>query len=286
MNWENLGQNLLIWAAQFGVKILGAILLWVVGRALIGFAINLMKRALLKRPIEPTVVNYLGSTVSVLLNITLVVAILGYFGVQTTTFAALIASAGLAVGLAWSGLLSNFAAGAFLMILRPFKTGDMIQAGGVLGVVEDIGLFVTTINTPDNIKTFVGNAKIFNDNIQNFSANAFRRVDLVAQLNHSVDPNQAITLLKTALTKIPNVVAVPPPDVEILEFTPMGPVLAVRPYTSNQNYWQVYFDTNRLIRNTFGDAGFPAPGQFVFLKNSNGSEVFAQQASASGGVAH
>ncbi|HET8782824.1 MAG TPA: mechanosensitive ion channel family protein [Pyrinomonadaceae bacterium] len=281
MNWENLGQNLLIWAAQFGVKILGAILLWIIGRALIGFAINLMKRALLKRPIEPTVVNYLASTVAVLLNITLIVAILGYFGVQTTTFAALIASAGLAVGLAWSGLLSNFAAGAFLMILRPFKTGEMIQAGGVLGVVEDIGLFVTTINTPDNIRTFVGNAKIFNDNIQNFSANAFRRVDLVAQLNHSVDPNQAITLLKTALTKIPNVVTAPPPDVEILEFTPMGPVLAVRPYTNNQNYWQVYFDTNRLIRNTFGEAGFPAPGQFVFLKNSNGEEVFAQ-ATASG----
>ncbi|HKR22847.1 MAG TPA: mechanosensitive ion channel family protein [Pyrinomonadaceae bacterium] len=278
MNWQNLGQNLLIWAAQFGLKILGAILLWVVGRALIGFAIKLLRRALLKRPIDPTVINYLASTVSVLLNITLVVAILGYFGVQTTTFAALIASAGLAIGLAWSGLLSNFAAGAFLMILRPFKAGDLIQAGGVLGVVDDIGLFVTTINTPDNIKTFVGNAKIFNDNIQNFSANAFRRVDLVAQLNHSVDPAKAIELLRPALASIPNVVADPKPDVEILQFTSMGPVLAVRPYTSNENYWQVYFDTNRLIRNTFGEAGFPAPGNFVFVRNSNGGEAFAAAA--------
>lgn len=275
MNWQSLGQSLTLWAAQFGVKILGAILLWLVGRALISFAISLLRRALLKRPIEPTVVNYLSSTVSVLLNITLVVAILGYFGVQTTTFAALIASAGLAVGLAWSGLLSNFASGAFLMILRPFKVGDLIQAGGVLGTVEDIGLFVTTINTLDNIKTFVGNSKIFNDNIQNFSANPYRRVDLVAQLNHSVDPNQAINLLKQGLNRIPNVVTAPAPDVEILQFTPMGPVLAVRPYTNNQNYWQVYFDTNRLIRNTFGEAGFPAPGQFVFLKNSNGGEVVA-----------
>ncbi len=280
MNWENLGQNLLVWAAQFGIKILGAILLWVIGRALINFAVGLLKRALLKRPIEPTVVNYLGSTISVLLNITLVVAILGYFGVQTTTFAALIASAGLAIGLAWSGLLSNFAAGAFLMILHPFKVGDMIQAGGVLGVVEDIGLFVTTINTPDNIKTFVGNGKIFADNIQNFSANSFRRVDLVAQLNHSVDPTQAIGLLKTALSKIPNVVTAPAPDVEILQFTSMGPVLAVRPFTHNDNYWQVYFDTNRLIRNTFGEAGFPAPGQFVFVKNSNGGEVVSAASTA------
>jgi len=276
MNWQNLGQNIVLWAAQFGVKILGAILLWVIGRALISFAITLLKRALQKRPIEPTVIHYLASTVAVLLNITLVVAILGYFGVQTTTFAALIASAGLAIGLAWSGLLSNFAAGAFLMILRPFKAGDLVQAGGVLGVVEDIGLFVTTINTLDNIKTFVGNGKIFSDNIQNFSANTYRRVDLVAQLNHSVDPNEAITLLKAGLSKIPNVVESPPPDVEILQFTPMGPVLAVRPYTNNQHYWQVYFDTNRLIRNTFGEAGFPAPGQFVFLKNEGGAaEAFA-----------
>jgi small conductance mechanosensitive channel len=275
MNWQSLGQSIVIWGAQFGIKILGAILLWVVGRALISFAISLLKRALMKRPIEPTVINYIASTISVLLNITLVVAILGYFGVQTTTFAALIASAGLAVGLAWSGLLSNFAAGAFLMILHPFKAGDLIQAGGVLGTVEDIGLFVTTINTLDNIKTFVGNGKIFADNIQNFSANTYRRVDLVAQLNHSVDPNQAINLLKAGLSKIPNVVESPPPDVEILQFTPMGPVLAVRPYTNNQHYWQVYFDTNRLIRNTFGEAGFPAPGQFVFLKSSDGEAAFA-----------
>ncbi len=275
MNWENLGQNLLIWAAQFGLKILGALLLWVVGRMLISFAVGLLRRALMKRPIEPAVINYLASTVSVLLNITLVVAILGYFGVQTTTFAALIASAGLAIGLAWSGLLSNFAAGAFLMILRPFKIGDVIQAGGVLGTVDEIGLFVTTVNTPDNIKTFVGNAKIFNDNIQNFSANAYRRVDLVAQLNHLVDPDDAIKLLKAGLKRIPNVVVDPPPDVEILQFTSMGPVLAVRPYSNNEHYWQVYFDTNRLIRNTFGDAGFPAPGQFVFVKNSNGGEAFA-----------
>ena len=276
MNWEDIRQNILLWGAQFGFKILGAIVLWVVGRALIRFAVSLLKRVLMKRPIEGTVVNYLASTISVLLNITLVVAILGYFGVQTTTFAALIASAGLAVGLAWSGLLANFAAGVFLMILRPFKAGDLIQAGGVLGTVEDIGLFVTTMNTLDNIRTFVGNGKIFADNIQNFSANPYRRVDLVAQLNHSVDVNNAVDLLKTRLSKIPNVMTSPPPDVEILQFTPMGPVLAVRPYANNQHYWQVYFDTNRLIRNAFGEAGFPAPGQFVFVKSSNGEEAFAR----------
>src|SRR5262245_16518308 len=168
MDWNSFTQNVVVWLTQFGLKVLGAIALWVIGRWLIGFAIGLMRRAVSKRPIEPTVVNYLASTVSVLLNITLVVAILGYFGVQTTTFAALLASAGVAIGLAWSGLLSNFAAGAFLMILHPFKAGDVIQAGGVLGTVEEVGLFVTTINTLDNVRTFVGNGKIFSDNIQNF----------------------------------------------------------------------------------------------------------------------
>src|ERR1700752_2641979 len=169
MNFQTITDTLLVWLAAFGFKVLGAIALWVIGRWLIYFSVGLVTKSLRKRPIEPTIIKYLGSTISVLLNITLVVAILGYFGVQTTTFAALIASAGLAVGLAWSGLLSNFAAGVFLMILHPFKVGDLIQAGGVLGTVEDIGLFVSTINTLDNIKTFVGNGKIFADNMQNFS---------------------------------------------------------------------------------------------------------------------
>ena len=113
MNFENLTQTVFVWLTAFGLKVLGAIALWVIGRWLIYFAVGMVTKALKKRPIEPTIINYLSSTISVLLNITLVVAILGYFGVQTTTFAALIASAGIAIGMAWSGLLSNFAAGAF-----------------------------------------------------------------------------------------------------------------------------------------------------------------------------
>jgi small conductance mechanosensitive channel len=123
---------------------------------------------------------------------TLVVAILGYFGVQTTTFAALIAAAGLAIGTAWAGLLANFAAGAFLLVLRPFKVGDFISAAGVMGTVHEIGLFVTTMDSPDNVRTFVGNNKIFSDTIQNYSANAYRRVDLTAQIAGAADPHLAI----------------------------------------------------------------------------------------------
>ena len=214
-----------------------------------------------------------------LLNITLVVALLGYFGVQTATFAALIASAGLAIGLAWSGLLSNFAAGVFLMILRPFKAGDLIKAGGVLGTVEEVGLFVTTINTPDNVHTVVGNGKIFADNIQNFSANPYRRVDLVAQLNHRVDHKQAIDLLKAQLGLIPGVVESPAPDLDSAIHR-IWSATRVRPYCNNKDYWKVYFATNRLIRDTFGEAGFPAPEHYLLVRDSLGDtnrrDVFAR----------
>ena len=245
--------------SQFLLKVLGAIVLWVIGRALIRFAVRLLVRSL-KLPFDQTVAGYIGTATGVLLNIALIVAILGFFGVETTSFAALMAGVGVAIGEAWSGLLSQLAAGIFLLILRPFKIGDFISAGGVLGTVEEIGLFVTRINTLDNVQTYVGNNKIFSDTIQNFSANPYRRVDLVAQLHNAVDPNTAISLLKERLSKIPNIMQSPRPDVEILQFNPLGPVLAVRPYCNNEHYWQVYFDTNRTIRETFGAAGFPPAG--------------------------
>jgi small conductance mechanosensitive channel len=251
-----------------GLMVLGAIVLLIVGRWLIGFAVNLITRSLEKQRVDPTLLRYVGNIVSVILNVALIVAILGYFGVETTTFAAILAAAGVAIGLAWSGLLANFAAGAFLIVLRPFKAGDFITAAGVTGTVKEVGLFVTTINTLDNVFTIVGNNKIFSDNIQNFSANPFRRVDLVAQLNHAVDHKTAICILKERLAKIPNVVTTPAPDVEILTFNLAGPVLAVRPYCDTDHYWQVYFDTNRLIRESFGEAHFPVPEQHYVVRNA------------------
>jgi small conductance mechanosensitive channel len=128
---------------------------------------------------------------------------------------------------------------------------------------------VTTINTLDNVFTIVGNNKIFSDNIQNFSANSYRRVDLVAQLNHRVDHKAAIRLLKERIAKIPNVASDPAPDVEILEFNLAGPLLAVRPYCHTDHYWQVYFDTNRVIRESFGEAEFPVPEQHFVLRNAD-----------------
>jgi len=156
-------------------------------------------------------------------------------------------------------LLANFAAGAFLIVLRPFKVGDFVTMAGITGTVTEIGLFATTINTPDNVSTVIGNNKIFGDNIQNFTHNPFRRVDLKCQLAGAADHQMAMQLLRERIAAIPNVIAEPGVDVEILEFTLVGPVLAVRPYCHNDHYWQVYFDTNRVIREALAEAGFPAP---------------------------
>jgi small conductance mechanosensitive channel len=267
MDFNQIIETVTTIAIAFGLKALGAIVVWVVGRYLIGFAVRLVSNALERQRVDPTALRYVGTVISVTLNIVLVVAILGYFGVETTTFAAIMASAGVAIGLAWSGLLSNFAAGAFMIVLRPIKVGDFVTVAGVTGTVKEIGLFVTAINTLENVLTIVGNNKIFSDTIQNFSVNPYRRVDLKAQLNHSVDHNNAIRLLKERLGQIPNVKSDPAPDVEILEFNLAGPVLAVRPYCHTDHYWQVYFDTNRAIRESFGSAGFPVPEQHLVLRN-------------------
>ncbi len=268
-NFTAMMQTVTTVLTAVGLKILGAIVLFMIGRWLISLALRLIDGALRKQKIDPTLIRYINSATGALLNIVLVVAILGFFGIETTSFAALLAAAGVAIGMAWSGLLSNFAGGVFLVILQPFKVGDFVTAAGVTGTIEEIGLFATTLHTPDNVKTIVGNGKIFSDTIQNFSANLYRRVELTAQLAHGVDPKEAIALLKSAIAKVPNVLADPAPDVEIITFNLAGPVLAVRPYCNNAHYWQVYFDTNRLIRDTFAQAGFPVPDQHYSVRGGD-----------------
>jgi small conductance mechanosensitive channel len=256
------------YAIDVGVKLLAAILFWVLGRWLIGVVGNLVQRALARQHVDATIMRYMGTVINVTLNIMLVVGILGYFGIQTTTFAALFAAAGVAIGMAWSGLLSNFAAGVFLIVLRPMKAGDFVTAGGVTGTVREIGLFTTALNTPDNVLTMVGNSKILGDTLQNYSSNAHRRVELKAQLAGNADFPAAVAVLKQRIAAIPNVLTTPAVEVEILEFNLVGPVLAVRPYCHNDHYWQVYFDTNKTIREALGSQDFPAPmpAQVVYMK--------------------
>ena len=255
-------------AIEIAIKLLAAIAFWVVGRWLIARVIRVIQAVMGRNHLDPTLTKYLGSVINVVLNITLVLGILGYFGIQTTSFAALLAGAGLAIGAAWSGLLGNFAAGAFMLVLRPFKAGDFVSVGGVVGTVHELGLFGTTIITPDNVLTVVGNGKVFSDTIQNFSSLPVRRVERVAQLANGVDPIDAIARLNAAVVAIPNVSTEVPPEVNLLDLKLEGPLISVRPYCSNKHYWQVYFDTNTAIVNVAKAAGWPAPATPVLHREA------------------
>ncbi len=268
MNTEAIWQFLSTQGADFGLKILAAIAAWIVGRWLIALALRLFTGALERgKRIDSTLATYLRSILGVLLNIVLILAILDIFGVKTTSFAALLAGAGLAIGTAWGGLLTHFAAGVFMQVLRPFKVGDFIQAGGVTGTVTEIGLFGTTITSPDNVHTIVGNNAIFSGSIQNYSTLPHRRVDCVAKVANGVDPMEAIARLRPVISAIANVMPTPAPDIEILQFTPEGPLLCVRPYCHTDHYWQVYFDTHKAIVATFGAAGYPVPETPISPRN-------------------
>jgi small conductance mechanosensitive channel len=210
---------------ELAIKIIAAIAFWVIGRWLIGKVIGLIQAGMNRNNVDPTLTKYLGSIVAIALNIALVLGILGYFGIQTTSFAAMLAGAGVAIGAAWSGLLGNFAAGAFMLVLRPFKVGDFVTIGGVTGTVHELGLFGTTMITPDNVMTIVGNGKIFSDTIQNYSVLPERRVERVAQLAGSVDPLEAIDRFKAAVAD-PQCQQRKPPEVNVLDINLVGPVIS------------------------------------------------------------
>jgi len=259
MDFTSIETFLKTTAADLAVKVLAAVLFWFIGRWLIHRVIALVQAAMHRNAVDPTLTRYLGSIISVALNIALVLGILGYFGIQTTSIAAMLAGAGVAIGMAWSGMLGNFAAGAFMLVLRPFKVGDFVSIAGITGTVHELGLFGTTVITPDNVLTLIGNGKVFGDTIQNFSSLPYRRVDRTAQLAGGVSTTEAIARLRAAVATIPNVMAEPGPDVSLLDLNLVGPVLAVRPYCHTDHYWQVYFDTNETIVRVCKEAGWPAP---------------------------
>lgn len=243
----------------FGWKILGAIAVWIAGGWLVRLLSAAIGRALTVQKVDPTLGRYVEASATVLMKILVLIAVFSVLGIETTSFAALLAAVGIAIGAAWAGLLANFAAGIFLMTLRPFKVGDMITVAGVTGDVREIGLFVTALDTADNVRIYVGNNKIFSDTIHNYTTNPHRRVDLTAQIAHGVDPYDAIRRLAERVAMIPNVLAQPAPSVEILTFNPMGAVIAVRPYCHNDHYWQVFFDTNKAINDVGAAAGYAVP---------------------------
>lgn len=253
-------QEMMPLITEYGVKVVGAFALWLFGSWLINGAMRMFNKA--AKRLDSTVHSYLEGALRLLLRIALIVAVLGYFGFETTTFAALLAGVGLAVGTAWGGLLSNLAAGVFIMMLRPYRVGDFVSAAGMRGTVVEVGLFTTTINTLDNVRTILGNTKVFNDTIQNFTANDFRRIDLTCPLDHSADVDDAIERLRDKILNIPQVDPVLGVDIGVLELAVTGPVLAVRPFiTDTKQYWPVYFATNKAILEVREEASLRAPTQ-------------------------
>lgn len=248
-----------LYLLPFGLKVLAALVIWFAGGMLISTLARVARRVLTARRIDATLVNYAASAIHVILRILLVMGILEVCGVPTTSFAAMIGAVGVAMGLAWSGLLSNFAAGIFLVVLRPFKVGDTITAAGQTGAVTDIGLVTTTLLTDNNLHVIIGNNKLFSDIITNYNAHPTRRIDLRCQIAYGVEPAQAIARLADRISRIPNALTDPAVSVSILEFNASGTLLAVRLYAPTPNFGQVYNDTNQAIAQTCAEAGWPAP---------------------------
>ncbi len=260
MNTESIWLFLSTQGVDFGLKVLGAIAAWFIGRWLIRMLTRVVGAALHRNSkLDPTLTNYLMSILGVVMNILLLLAVLDIFGVKTTSFAALLAGAGLAIGTAWGGLLTHFAAGVFMQVLRPYKVGDTVMLSGVTGQVKELGLFGTTIVTADNVTVLLGNNKVFSDAIHNYSTLPHRRVDMTVKVANSVNVKDAIARIKEAVTAVPNVMKNPAPVVQIQSFTPEGPLLCVRPFAACENYHQVMFDTHDAIAAAFQKAGFPAP---------------------------
>lgn len=258
----NLDNLINLYLVPFGLKVLAAIAIWVIGGMFINTFAKVVRRVMTARLFETTLINYAISAIQVILRVLLVMGILEVCGIPTTSFAAMIGAVGVALGVAWSGLLSNFAAGIFLVVLRPFKVGDYITAAGQTGTVTDIGLVTTTMLTDNNLRVIIGNNKLFSDIITNYNVQPTRRVDLRCQIAYGVDPAEAIVRLSEQVSRIPNVLTTPAIAVVIQEFNASGTLLAVRLFAPTPNYGQVYNDTNQAIAQTCAQAGWPAPATY------------------------
>lgn len=246
-------------ALPFMLKVGGAFVLWFVGRAIISGFRRVLSLTLQKRKLDATLIRYVESLFSGIFTILLLLALLGLIGIETTSFAALLAAAGIAIGSAWAGLLGNFAAGIFLLVLRPFQVGDEINAAEVSGVVHEIGLFVTAIDTQDNLRIFVGNGQLFGGNIINFSHHPHRRLTIKVPVIHGSDIASVKKALAEHVAKVPDVLAEPAVSIEIAEFSLAGPVLAVQAWCRPQHANAVQDAMGHAIQDSVVAAGYAVP---------------------------
>lgn len=273
---ESIVEKLLEAVTSYGPNLVGAALILVLGWLAAKILTRVMRRALRRGSVDEILVQFLGSVVHVGAMVLVVIAALGRLGVNTTSFAAVIAAAGLAIGLAFQGSLSNLAAGVLLILFRPFRAGDYVEAGGVSGTVQEIQIFVTVLHTPDNRRIVVPNADITSAPITNYSYNETRRVDMVFGIAYEDDVARAKEIVHDLLGRDERVLAEPEPMVVLLELADSSVNLAVRPWVASADYWPFLFEMNERVKSAFASEGLtiPFPQRDVHLRAA-GSEAQA-----------
>jgi len=251
----------------FGLKIIAAVLILVIGRFAAIAIRNLVRRLLQKGRMDEILVSFIASASYIFVMAFVIIAALGQIGVQTASLIAVLGAAGLAVGFALQGSLANFAAGVLMAVFKPFKVGDFIEGGGSIGTVQEIGFFTTELKSPDNKKIIIPNAKISSDNITNYSARDQRRVDIVAGVSYGDDIDKVRKVLEDILGEEKRILKEPAPMIVVLELADSSVNFGVRPWVKTADYWDVFFSLQEQIKKRFDSEGItiPFPQQDVHL---------------------
>lgn len=251
-----IGENLF---AKYGPSVLSALLILIIGLFVINMIVKLTKKVMKKSNVDLTLQKFLGNLLGWALKILLIVTVITQLGVQTTSFAAIIGAAGLAVGLALQGSLANFAGGVLIMIFKPFKIGDLVEAQGEIGVVKEIEIFTTKLTGLSNKEIIIPNASLSNGNIVNYSTEGTRRVDLTIGVSYDADIKQTKEVLMNVLTSHSKVLKDPAPAVTVSELADSSVNFAVRPWCKTEHYWDVYFDVTENVKLELDKAGIEIP---------------------------
>lgn len=254
-SWEFLSQYI----AEYGLSVLGAILILFVGRAAAGMLRRMITRLMSRADVDDTVVGFTGNIVYALTIAFTVVAVLAEFGVETASFVAILGAASFAVGLALQGSLANFAAGVMVLLFRPFRAGDFIEGGGVAGTVKEIDLFATVLATPDNVRIIVPNGKLYGDVIKNYSAYDTRRVDLTIGIGYQSSIDDAIAAVQEIVGKDSRTLSDPEPFYAVSELADSSVNIVVRVWVKGADYWPVKFDFQKQIKEAFDAKGIEIP---------------------------
>ena len=254
-------QQLIDWGVNAGGRIIGAIIIFVVGRFLISLLRKMLARLLAKRHVDASIQSFVKSLVNILLTILLIIAVIGKLGVETTSFAALLASAGVAVGMALSGNLQNFAGGLIVLLFRPFKVGDWIESQGVSGTVREIQIFHTILTTADNKVIYIPNGALSSGTVTNYSREETRRVDWVIGVEYGENYDKVESTVRRILAADSRILNTPEPFVALHALDASSVNVVIRVWVKNSDYWGVYFDMNKTIYATFNEEGigFPFP---------------------------